>query len=75
MFRWLNPKCRGCGKRQLASHQFIRATAVREGRRLPDAWSYYRCGSCGKRWKHSPWTNSWDEVSDQEWDRAVRREG
>jgi hypothetical protein len=72
-FRWLNAKCRGCGKRQLTSHQFIRATVVRDERRLPEAWSYYQCGSCGKRWKHSRWAKSWSEVSDGEWDQTVTR--
>jgi DNA-directed RNA polymerase subunit RPC12/RpoP len=73
LLRWLNPKCRRCGKRRLTSRQFVRATVVRDGRRAPDAWTYYQCGSCGKRWKHSPWTKIWDDVSDGEWDQTVIR--
>jgi len=43
--------CPSCSHRALRRVQFIRATVVVDGRRVPDSWSFLLCESCGARYK------------------------
>ncbi len=39
-------QCSECGKRGLKNVNFIMATIVVNGVRIPDSWSYYVCEQC-----------------------------
>jgi len=64
-------RCPRCGKRSLRTRNWIRATCVdKTGRRYPDSWAYYSCGTCGARLK--VFRNGKTETpSDKEWSAYV----
>jgi hypothetical protein len=51
------PPCPACGRRGLTCVNWIRATVLVKGRRVPDSWSYFVCERCGAAHKlhHGKW--------------------
>lgn len=60
--------CPTCGEQALRSVNSVLATVVINGRRAPDAWTYYWYESCQSRWKKHIGCDL-EVPTDSEWDR------
>jgi hypothetical protein len=56
--------CPACGQRGLKCVNWIRATALVNGRRASDIWSYYVCEKCGV--PHKLHRGKWEGVPEGE---------
>lgn len=53
--------------------QWIRATVLIEGQRAPASWTYYRCPTCGERYRRDL-GGPMVEANDDDWRRDVGEE-
>jgi transposase-like protein len=66
-------RCPSCSQERLKRIQFVRATVLVDGRRAPDSWSYYECGSCGARFREQ--RGEYRSPTAEEWHAHVERHG
>ena len=59
-----------CDERGLKRVNWIRATVLIDGKRVPDSWSYDICEKCGARFKFHH--GEWGAVPDNEEHHVIR---
>jgi RNase P subunit RPR2 len=70
MRRLFRKRCPACRAKSLVARQFLRVTIEIEGRRAPDACTYYECIECGAKYKLSQ-RHGISLVEPGEWRRIV----
>ena|SRR5581483_110397 len=61
-------RCPACGDNSLRCVQWIRSTALVDGKKVPDNKKYFLCDSCAGRFKHGP-DAIFAAASEDEWRR------
>jgi hypothetical protein len=71
-FRYYRARCPACGHRGLKCVQWIRATIEVDGKRAPASWTYFRCESCGAKYKQHI-GRELEIASEEEWARFCEK--